>query len=108
ARAGGAGSRAAAPAAGAGPAARRLCRTRGCAGCHAIRGTGARGTAGPGLTHVGGRLALGAGGLPNEPQAMARWIRDTAHVKPENLMPPFAIFTDAELRDLATYLEGLE
>ncbi len=99
---------AAEPATRAATAGRRLFMTHGCAGCHAIRGTVARGTIGPDLTHVGGRLSLGAGVLPNEPQAMARWIRDTAHVKPENLMPPFSIFTDAELRDLATSLEGLE
>lgn len=87
---------------------RRLFMTRGCAGCHTIRGTAARGTIGPDLTHVGSRLSLGAGILPNDADAFARWIRDNQHLKPENLMPPFEIFTDAELGALAAYLEHLE
>jgi cytochrome c oxidase subunit II len=85
-----------------------LFMTRGCAGCHTIRGTGARGTIGPDLTHVGGRRSLGAGILPNDTQAFARWIRDNQHIKPENLMPPFEIFTEAELAHLAAYLDSLE
>ncbi|HEX7061188.1 MAG TPA: c-type cytochrome [Woeseiaceae bacterium] len=80
----------------------------GCTGCHAVRGTGARGTIGPDLTHVGSRYSLGAGILPNDAAAFARWIRDNQHLKPENLMPPFEIFTDAELGELAAYLEHLE
>ncbi len=80
----------------------------GCTGCHAVRGTGARGTIGPDLTHVGSRYSLGAGILPNDAAAFARWIRDNQHVKPENLMPPFEIFTDAELAELSAYLEQLE
>lgn len=80
----------------------------GCAGCHALRGSDARGTIGPDLTHVGSRYSLGAGILPNDAAAFARWIRDNQHLKPENLMPPFEIFTDAELGELAAYLEHLE
>jgi cytochrome c oxidase subunit 2 len=85
-----------------------LFMSRGCVGCHTIRGTDANGTIGPDLTHVGSRLSLGAGILPNDPDAFARWIRDTQHIKPENLMPPFAIFAEAELGRLATYLDSLE
>ncbi len=80
----------------------------GCGGCHTIRGTGARGTIGPDLTHVGSRLSLGAGILPNDADAFARWIRDNQHVKPENLMPPFRIFDETQLAQLAAYLEHLE
>lgn len=85
-----------------------LFMTRGCGGCHAIRGTEARGTIGPDLTHVGSRLSLGAGILPNDADAFARWTAETQHIKPENLMPSFAIFTDVELRQLALYLDSLE
>ena len=46
----------------------------GCGGCHAVRGTAAIGAIGPDLTHVGGRLSLAAGTLPNEREAFARWI----------------------------------
>jgi cytochrome c553 len=41
---------------------RELFFLNGCAACHAIRGTEARGKIGPDLTHVGSRLTLGAGG----------------------------------------------
>lgn len=85
-----------------------LFMTRGCGGCHAIRGTDAAGTIGPDLTHVGGRLSLGAGILPNDAAAFSRWIRDNQHLKPGNLMPPFRIFSDTELGQLAAYLEHLE
>ncbi|HET6628162.1 MAG TPA: c-type cytochrome [Woeseiaceae bacterium] len=85
-----------------------LFMTYGCGGCHTVRGTAARGTIGPDLTHVGSRLSLGAGILPNDAQAFARWIRDNQHVKPENLMPPFEIFDHAQLADLAAYLDHLE
>ena len=79
-----------------------------CAACHTIRGTGAAGRLGPDLTHVGSRLALGAGVLPNDPVALAAWIARSQHVKPGNLMPSFGELTDAELRALTAYLAGLE
>ena len=85
-----------------------LFMTHGCGGCHAVRGTAAEGTIGPDLTHVGSRLSLGAGILPNDRQAFARWIRDNQHVKPENLMPPFQIFDQSQLAQLAAYLDNLE
>ncbi len=87
---------------------RGLFMTHGCGGCHTVRGTTASGTIGPDLTHVGSRLSLGAGILPNEAATFARWIRDNQHVKPENLMPPYGIFDDEELAQLAAYLEHLE
>lgn len=80
----------------------------GCGGCHTVRGTAARGTIGPDLTHVGGRLSLAAATLPNSPGALRRWITDNQHVKPENRMPPFRIFSDDELAALAAYLYGLK
>jgi cytochrome c oxidase subunit 2 len=99
---------AAAPAPGEAAAGHALFVQHGCGGCHAIRGTAAKGTIGPDLTHVGSRLSLGAGILPNDAGAFARWIRDNQQLKPENLMPPFGVFTDDELSALATYLEELE
>lgn len=79
----------------------------GCAACHRVRGTDARGTIGPDLTHVGSRHSLAAATLENDVAAFVRWIRDGQHVKPENLMPPYEIFTDDELRQLAAYLDQL-
>jgi cytochrome c oxidase subunit 2 len=80
----------------------------GCAGCHTIRGTEASGTIGPDLTHVGSRRSLAAATLPNNAQAFANWITNNQHIKPENKMPVFKIFTQSELEDLAIYLESLK
>ena len=82
--------------------------SNGCGACHAIRGTDARGVLGPDLTHVGSRTSLAAGILPMEAEAMERWIAGSQHIKPENRMPPYAIFSEAELADLASYLIGLK
>jgi cytochrome c oxidase subunit 2 len=75
--------------------------------CHTIRGTDAAGSIGPDLTHVGSRMSLAAATLPNDERAIARWIRDNQHIKPENLMPPFGIFNQSELAVLAHYLASL-
>ncbi|HEX6985979.1 MAG TPA: cytochrome c oxidase subunit II, partial [Planctomycetaceae bacterium] len=80
----------------------------GCAACHAIRGTPAAGVVGPDLTHVGGRLSLGAGILPNDPDAFARWIGHTDDVKPGVLMPEFGMVPAEDLRALAAYLDELD
>jgi cytochrome c oxidase subunit 2 len=80
----------------------------GCGTCHTIRGTPAKGQLGPDLTHVGGRVSLGAGILPNNVGSIAGWIADTQHLKPDNLMPSFDIFAGRELRALAAYLESLK
>jgi cytochrome c oxidase subunit II len=79
----------------------------GCVACHKVRGTDAQGTIGPDLTHVGSRHSLAAATLENDPDAFVRWIRDGQHVKPENLMPPYGIFTESELLQLASYLDQL-
>lgn len=80
----------------------------GCGACHTIRGTPAAGNIGPDLTHVGGRMSLAAATLPNDASAFARWIRDNQHVKPENLMPPYRIFSESELAAISAYLKSLE
>jgi len=86
---------------------RALFLSNGCGACHTIRGTEAAGTIGPDLTHVGGRMSLGAATLPNDAEAFARWIKDNQHIKPDNFMPPFRQFAPAELTAVAGYLEGL-
>jgi cytochrome c oxidase subunit 2 len=87
---------------------RELFLSSGCAGCHTVRGTPASGKIGPDLTHVGSRLSLGAGILPTTPETFAKWISQHQTIKPENLMPPFDIFSETELQALAVYLNGLE
>lgn len=85
----------------------------GCHGCHTVRGasvagTEARGTIGPDLTHVAGRLSLGAAALPAETAAFRRWVRDNQHLKPGNRMPSFAFLSDDDLDRLASYLGSLK
>jgi cytochrome c oxidase subunit 2 len=79
----------------------------GCGACHTIRGTSADGVVGPDLTHVGGRLSLGAGVLANEPDDFVRWMTHTQDVKPAVRMPAFGMLPPEELRALAAYLDGL-
>jgi cytochrome c oxidase subunit 2 len=81
--------------------------TNGCGACHTVRGTPASGVIGPDLTHVGGRLSIGAGILPAEPDAFREWIARTDHVKPGVHMPHFGMLPDDELRALAAYLHAL-
>lgn len=80
---------------------------QGCGACHAIRGGPADGTRGPDLTHVGARLSLGAGMLPNNAGTIAGWIASVQQLKPEALMPSYSSLDGDELRALAAYLEGL-
>jgi cytochrome c oxidase subunit 2 len=87
---------------------RELFLTSGCGACHAVRGLPAEGQLGPDLTHVGGRVSLGAGILPNNVGTIAGWIADNQTIKPGNQMPSFNTFSGSELRALAAYLESLE
>lgn len=80
----------------------------GCGGCHTVRGTPANGPLGPDLTHVGSRLSLAAGTLPNTEPAFRTWITRTHAIKPGVLMPSFDMLPPAELDDIAAYLESLQ
>ena len=87
---------------------RDLFFANGCGACHTVAGTSARGVVGPNLTHVGSRLSLGAGILPNTPEAFVRWIAATEEVKPGVHMPAFGMLPASEVRALAAYLESLQ
>jgi cytochrome c oxidase subunit 2 len=78
-----------------------------CASCHTIRGTEAAGDVGPDLTHVGARTSLAALTIPNDPGALADWLRDPQHVKPGNRMPDLDL-RENEIDDLVAYLESLK
>ncbi len=80
----------------------------GCAACHAVRGSAANGLAGPDLTHVGSRRTLGAGILPNTPDAMVRWIADAQAVKPGNRMPSYKTLSRQDVQAVAAYLGELK
>ena len=80
----------------------------GCAKCHTVRGTEARGDSGPDLTHVGSRHSLAAGVLDNHIGTMAGWIAGTQALKPGSLMPDTRVYDGPELRAIAAWLESLE
>jgi cytochrome c oxidase subunit 2 len=80
----------------------------GCGACHALRGTPAAGRIGPDLTHVGSRRSIAAGSYPTNKGTLAGWIASSQHLKPNNRMPSFAIFSGEELRAVAGYLESLK
>jgi cytochrome c oxidase subunit 2 len=82
--------------------------SQGCGACHAVRGTPAEGVFGPDLTHVGGRLTIGAGTLPNTAEDFALWIGETHRVKPEVQMPEYELIGPEALAVLSHYLDGLE
>lgn len=79
-----------------------------CASCHSVRGTRARGSVGPDLTHFGSRAMLGAGVLPNKRANLQAWIVDAQAIKPGINMPTLKQFDGKQLNALAAYLESLE
>jgi cytochrome c oxidase subunit 2 len=78
-----------------------------CAACHTIRGTDAKGTSGPDLTHVGGRRTIAAGLFETTRGSLAAWIADPQTLKPGNNMP-MVLLTSRELRDISAYMESLK
>ncbi len=86
----------------------RLFVTGPCASCHTVRGTPAFGQVGPDLTHVGGRLTIAAGTLPNTLGNIEGWIANPQSLKPETKMPTLNVYTGAQLRALASYISSLK
>lgn len=78
-----------------------------CAMCHNVTGTSASATVGPDLTHVGSRLSIAAGTLPNESQHLARWIVNPQVIKAGVLMPPNGL-PSQDLVALVAYLRSLK
>jgi cytochrome c oxidase subunit 2 len=78
-----------------------------CVMCHSIRGTGAGGRTAPDLTHLGSRLTLAAGTVPNTPGHLAGWITDAQGIKPGNRMPTIGIGGE-DLQALLKYLQTLK
>lgn len=86
----------------------KLFHSNGCGACHAVRGTDAAGLVGPDLTHVGSRLSVGAGILPNNAIEFMRWLTHNHTIKPEVLMPSFRMLPKEDLLALAAYLDALQ
>lgn len=85
---------------------RILIREYGCNTCHTIPGVrGARGSVGPPLTGIAGRMYI-AGLLTNTPENLMRWIRDPPGVDSLTAMPDVGV-TEPDARDIAAYLYTL-
>jgi cytochrome c2 len=77
--------------------------TYGCAACHSIKGMHApQRTVGPPLERVVKNSYI-AGVLPNNTDAMARWIMEPRRVSPGTAMPDLGVSAD-EARAMAAYL----
>ncbi|MDO8534267.1 MAG: cytochrome c oxidase subunit II [Xanthobacteraceae bacterium] len=88
---------------------RRHFMANGCSACHTVRGAaGADGVIGPDLTHVGGRLSVGAGTLANDLAGVTAWLERTDRVKPGVGMPHFGMLPPGELRAMAAWLGSLK
>jgi cytochrome c oxidase subunit 2 len=87
---------------------REVFLAEGCGACHTVRGTPAQGRNGPDLTHLGSRTSLAAGVLPMTHDALLRWLRDPAAIKPGVAMPGYDHLPQADLNAVASWLEGLK
>ena len=85
-----------------------------CVACHTVRGLaeGSEGSEGsrlgPDLTHVGSRMMLGAGTLPNDPRQLADWIAETQAHKPGARMPSSRDMDAPALQAIAAWLSELK
>jgi cytochrome c oxidase subunit 2 len=78
-----------------------------CVNCHRIRGTPAKGTYAPDLTHMMSRRTLASGMLKNDEATLTQWLRDPQKLKPGCLMPAFQL-DGRELRLVVQYLRTLK
>lgn len=79
-----------------------------CSLCHTIRGTPARGTVGPDLTHLASRTTIAGGMLPNDTADLEAWVTHAQSLKPGTPMPNVPEFSGANLRALVAYLQTLK
>jgi cytochrome c oxidase subunit 2 len=77
-----------------------------CVTCHTVRGTDAGSRAGPELTHVGSRLTIAAGTLPNVRGHLAGWIANPQTIKPGVRMPANPLQSD-DLQAVLSYVRSL-
>jgi cytochrome c oxidase subunit 2 len=78
-----------------------------CVNCHRVRGTSARGTYAPDLTHLMSRETLASGMVPNTQDQLRNWLIDPQQTKSGCLMPPFGL-SGPQVDLLASYLMTLK
>jgi cytochrome c oxidase subunit 2 len=94
-----------------------------CLACHTITGNPmAIGKIGPNLTHIGSRIAIGAGIFQNDAAHLARWIKNAPVMKPGVIMPTLGKgqidpktnqkipggLDDQQIADIVAYLQALK
>lgn len=79
-----------------------------CDACHSVRGATADGQLGPDLTHVGSRLFLAAGTLPNTPEGRREWIAHVQEVKSGARMPSYGRLEGEQLEAIVEWLGALK
>ncbi|MEX2182402.1 MAG: cytochrome c oxidase subunit II [Gemmatimonadaceae bacterium] len=95
-----------------------------CIACHTVQGNPmAVGVLAPDLTHVASRHTIAGGLFPNEPQVLARWIKNAKKMKPGAIMNVFGLgeyepalkrnvtqggFDDRQIADIVAYLQTLK
>lgn len=85
----------------------QIFQSKTCGNCHGIKGTIAKGRAGPDLTHLASRNTILTGLLTNNSENLKRWIQDPQKIKPGANMPKF--FLDrGSLEALVAYLSSLQ
>lgn len=77
----------------------------------------------PNLAHIASRHTIGAGLYPNDAKHLARWIKNSGHMKPGSKMTPFGkaqidvttgkpsamgMYTDVQIADIVAYLQVLK
>jgi cytochrome c2 len=82
---------------------RALLASYGCASCHQIKGLNVpQRSAGPPLEHIANNSYI-AGLLPNDADALARWIMTPRDISPGTAMPDLGVSAD-EARAIVAYL----
>jgi cytochrome c oxidase subunit 2 len=84
----------------------RLFMSRGCGGCHKLRGSQATATIGPDLTHVATRSTLAAVTIADNERELTAWIENPQAIKPGNHMPDLGL-SDSEAQTIAAFLKEL-
>lgn len=78
-----------------------------CINCHSVKGTIAKGTFGPDLTHLMSRATIGAGVAKNTHKNLISWVHDAQVLKPKSHMPDMHL-TEDQTRAIVAYLETLK
>lgn len=77
-----------------------------CVNCHRVRGTLAKGTFGPDLTHLMSRQTLASGMVDNKARDLLQWVEDPQKIKPGCLMPAMKL-SERDLDLVVRYLRSL-